>query len=165
MSCELYFAYGSNMCTARLRARLPCALPVGSAVLPGWELTYDKRSVDGSGKCTVRPSGREAVHGVLFEIDSLSVEVLDRIEGAGYERLTVTVAVACAQVEAVSYVARDSWIDVSVAPYDWYVGYVLAGAREHSLPASYVDTTLAAEPVADPDLDRTRLHRAALDSG
>lgn len=47
----LYFAYGSNMSSARLRARVPSCRPIGIAFLPGHELRFHKRSKDGSGKC------------------------------------------------------------------------------------------------------------------
>jgi hypothetical protein len=46
-----YFAYGSNMETARLRERMPSAKPLGVAKLSGHELRFHKRSKDGSGKC------------------------------------------------------------------------------------------------------------------
>ena len=47
----LYFAYGSNMLTARLRERMPSCKPLGIAKLPGHALRFHKRSKDQSGKC------------------------------------------------------------------------------------------------------------------
>ena len=47
----LYFAYGSNMCTGRLRQRVPSAAPVRIAKLLNRSLRFHKRSDDRSGKC------------------------------------------------------------------------------------------------------------------
>lgn len=44
------FAYGSNMPTARIRARCPSAVAMGVAELRGYELRWHKISNDGSGK-------------------------------------------------------------------------------------------------------------------
>jgi integrase len=47
----LYFAYGSNMCTGRLRQRVPSANPVRVAKLLNHAFRFHKRSGDLSGKC------------------------------------------------------------------------------------------------------------------
>ena len=49
----LYFAYGSNMFSRRLKhsTRVPSAEVVGVGSIKGYRLTFDKRSNDGSGKC------------------------------------------------------------------------------------------------------------------
>ncbi|MGD8384961.1 MAG: gamma-glutamylcyclotransferase, partial [Lysobacterales bacterium] len=80
-----YFAYGSNMSSKRLRARLPSASLAGVGVLRGHRLVFHKVSNhDGSGKCGIVESTRDHVLGVLYEIDADEKPVLDRIEGAGY---------------------------------------------------------------------------------
>ncbi len=54
-----YFAYGSNMLTARLHERVPSATPIGIGQLEGHALRWDKRSWrDGSGKCDAAPNLR-----------------------------------------------------------------------------------------------------------
>jgi hypothetical protein len=57
---DVYFAYGSNMSTARLRQRMPSCKPLGTAVLSEHKLRFHKRSTDQSGKCNAfaRPCGR-----------------------------------------------------------------------------------------------------------
>ena len=65
----VYFAYGSNMLTARLRERTPSATPIGIGRLTGHVLSWDKRSrADGSGKCDAEATGheRDVIWGVLF---------------------------------------------------------------------------------------------------
>lgn len=47
----VYFAYGSNTSTARLRERMPSCKPLGIATLPGHALRFHKRSTDKSGRC------------------------------------------------------------------------------------------------------------------
>jgi hypothetical protein len=49
----LIFAYGSNMLERRLTARTPSAIPVGTAYVEEYRLTFDKVSTDGSGKCEI----------------------------------------------------------------------------------------------------------------
>ena len=47
----LCFAYGSNVCSGRLRERVPSAVPVRVARLLNHSLRFHKRSGDHSGKC------------------------------------------------------------------------------------------------------------------
>jgi len=86
----LYFAYGSNLSSARLRARLEEVEVVGPAVLAEHRLALDKRGHDGSAKANVVRHPGERVWGVVYELATAHVEVLDRFEG-GYERVGVEV--------------------------------------------------------------------------
>ncbi|HKW19463.1 MAG TPA: gamma-glutamylcyclotransferase family protein, partial [Terriglobales bacterium] len=79
-----YFAYGSNMCTGRLRARVPSARPVFVTQLRCHTLKFQKRSQkDGSAKADAEHTGRESdvVWGVVFEIDAAQKQHLDEAEG------------------------------------------------------------------------------------
>src|SRR5690606_24584752 len=79
----VYFAYGSNMSTARLRKRMPSCKPIGIATLPGHALRFHKRSLDKSGKCNaLATSDADAVMGVLFSFDLVERAQLDKAEGA-----------------------------------------------------------------------------------
>ena len=49
----LFFAYGSNMLTERVRERCPDARPLGAAIARGYVLSFSKRSKDGSSKATL----------------------------------------------------------------------------------------------------------------
>lgn len=135
-----YFAYGSNMLTARLARRVPRARPVGPARLRGHALRFHKKSPDGSGKCNVLPTGRadDVVHGVVFELDERRLPRLHAAEGPGYEFLHLTVDTGDGELEAAIYRARPAWLDDALAPYTWYQRFVVAGAREHGLPDEYV---------------------------
>ena len=61
------FSFGSNMSSNRLLARLPKAKRVGTAVLKGYELTFNMLFKDGSGKCSIPKSDDKnaLVYGVV----------------------------------------------------------------------------------------------------
>ena len=81
-----YFAYGSNMCTERLRRRVPSAVPLRIAKLLNHSLRFHKRSDDGSGKSDAHFTGEptDMVWGVIFEIVARQKRNLDQAEGLGY---------------------------------------------------------------------------------
>jgi hypothetical protein len=166
-----YFAYGSNMSTARLRARMPSAKPLGLATLPGHTLRFHKRSKkDQSAKCDAfaTEDDEDAVIGVLFSFDPAEREALDRHEGAGkgYDGKVVTVINDKGRRRKVlTYLASEDAIDGSLKPYSWYKDHVLAGSKEHSLPADYVSRFIeAVEVIEDPDAKRDAKERAMLGS-
>lgn len=162
-----YFAYGSNMATARLQDRMPSATPLGIATLFGHELRFHKRSKkDKSGKCDAFATGNDddAVIGVLFKFDPAERGDLDAHEGAGkgYDAKTVTVIDSLGQRrEVLTYLASPDAIDGRLKPYTWYKDHVLVGAREHGLPADYIAACIeAVEAVEDPDRARDQRERA-----
>lgn len=165
----MYFAYGSNMATARLRRRMPSCEPLGMATLPGYALRFHKRSSDKSGKCNALAGGNDdGVMGVLFSFDPAELAKLDEAEGvgAGYERAMVTVIDDKGRrLEVLTYLATPGYIDDGLKPYGWYKDFVVAGAREHGLPPEYVDGHIQpVEAIDDPDKTRDRKQRATLGS-
>lgn len=149
------FAYGSNMPAARLRERCPSARAIGIAELPGYDLRWHKRSSDGSGKCDIVFSDAGvSVFGVLYEIAAAEKADLDRAEGLGYGYEEIDIKVHCGgePLTAKAYRATDT--DSALRPYTWYRALVIAGAKEHRLPAAYI-AGLESVP-ADEDADRTR---------
>ncbi|MCO8124682.1 gamma-glutamylcyclotransferase [Stieleria sp. TO1_6] len=160
----LYFAYGSNMLTERLRQRTPSCRPLGTAQLPGYRLKFHKRSTDGSGKCDAFHTGdpSHVVIGVLFHICSAETQALDIAEslGSGYERRRVIVNAQGSQerVEAELYIAMKTAIDASLKPYRWYKSLVTAGAREHGLSAAYRAHLENHPEIDDPDTQRHQDH-------
>lgn len=167
-----YFAYGSNMATARLRKRTPSAEPLGMATLPGHELRFHKRSKkDKSAKCDAFATGDDdsACIGVLFSFDPAERADLDLAEGAGkgYDAKVVTVINSQGRRrKALTYLASPDAIDDTLKPYSWYKDHVLAGAKEHSLPPDYVAEWIEPiEAVEDPDAERDREERAIIKPG
>ncbi len=161
-----YFAYGSNMLTERLRARVSSAQPVGRARLLSHSLHFHKRSEqDGSSKGDAYFTGNEddVVWGVIFEIADCQKPDLDRCEGLGhgYEEQDVTVIDSDGNPQrAYMYVAAESHIAPALHPYTWYKRLVVDGAREHGLPDDYVAEIEAVNATEDPD--RARAARNAI---
>ncbi len=146
------------MLSARLKARCPSARALGVAELPGHELRWHKRSMDGSGKCDVAPASSDlAVFGVVYEIDADDKPALDRAEGLGdgYDQKDATVILNGDVVTASIYFATTT--NPGLKPYTWYKALVVAGAKEHGLPAPYIASLEAVEASEDPD--RTRHER------
>jgi cation transport regulator ChaC len=154
-----YFAYGSNMSTARLKApkRVPFAKPKTTGTIFGHALKFNKVSKDRlgnrSGKGHIEETGNQndLVYGVVFEITEKEKPALDRAEGLGYgyAEKTVTVTTSNGEIEAITYYGTN--LDDSLKPYDWYMGHVIAGARENDLPADYIAKLEQIEATEDPN--------------
>ncbi|NTH16648.1 RES domain-containing protein [Agrobacterium rhizogenes] len=164
----VYFAYGSNMQTLRLRFRTPGSKVIGIATLVGHELHFHKSSKDGSAKCDAFWTGSPAdlVVGVLYNIPVAQKAALDKAEGLGhgYDEATITVLTGEGRpVDAVTYLASDGAIDDKLKPYQWYKDFVESGAREHDLPDAYVQRYIAdVAAVPDPDESRDKARRAEI---
>jgi gamma-glutamylcyclotransferase len=161
----LYFAYGSNMCTGRLRCRVPSAQFVCVAKLPGHTFRFQKRSTDGSAKGDALETGdaQDVVWGVVFDIADREKPALDDAEGmgAGYLEKTATVIDEAGQEHQGSlYYADAGHIDAAWQPYSWYKHFVVDGARQHALPGTYVDAIAPMPDIADPNRERDTRNRA-----
>ena len=152
----LTFAYGSNMATQRLAARIPARF-ITTALLPSYRLAFHQRSGDGSGKCDIVPASEQAcVYGVIWEIASHHKPTLDRYEGLGHAydetALLVTDLHSTREFEVQAYVGKQT--AQGMRPYHWYKHHVLSGAREHALPAAYIRALERIEALDDPDAER-----------
>jgi gamma-glutamylcyclotransferase len=160
----VYFAYGSNMLTRRLRARTPSAIAIETGFIEGCRLAFEKVSLDGSGKCTILRAVDRAqrVYGVLFRIDTSEAQKLDTAEGlgTGYRKFEARVITPTGTSAAVSYIGDKT--DSLWVPYDWYKELVIAGAVEHGLPSTYIDGLRSVASRADPNRDRDARNRAIL---
>lgn len=160
----LYFAYGSNMSVKRITERVSSARKVCVGKLPGHELLFRKHSkIDGSAKCDIAQSEAMGVCviGVVFDIAAEQIKILDRFEGLGngYDSKTVDIFIAASEpVMAMAYYATS--INSELKPYHWYKRHVLVGARENSLPQSYIRSIENIESVEDSDIERAELELA-----
>lgn len=157
----LYAAYGSNLHPLRLSRRLATARLLGTSFLDDWSLRFHKRSVDGSGKCSIQ-NGSSGVHFAIYDISEADRQLLDTIEGvgSGYSEISIDVP---GFGPCFSYAASDTHIDDSLIPYDWYKKLVLAGARAHGFPAAYIEKILSVASRRDPDLVRQQEMRGLVD--
>ncbi|MCW8944487.1 MAG: gamma-glutamylcyclotransferase [Sedimenticola sp.] len=163
MSQLYYFAYGSNMSTRRLGARIPTANPLSQATLAGHTLRWHKQGRDGSGKCDAFYTGEDdhRVVGVLYEIAIEDRPLLDQFEGVGlgYDVASVEIVLPTGET-CLAFTYRATRIDASFIPYHWYKEHVIQGAREHELPDDYI---IQLESVASmEDIDRIRHTRELL---
>jgi len=157
------FCYGSNLFSPRLRARVPGAALLSVGCVRGRRLRFHKRSVDGSAKADAHFTGHGAdcVWGAVFAIPGDQKPQLDACEflGVGYDEVAVELlGVSGADARCSLYQARLEAIDRRGRPYDWYLELVLAGAREHGLPAEYIDWLTRIDCVVDDDWQRRERH-------
>lgn len=132
----LYFAYGSNLETGRIRARISSARKDSVACLEHHRLVCNKLGRDGSAKANLAPAAGHRAWGVLYRIDAAHLDDLDRFEG-GYQRVEVEVRTAAGEIcRATTY--RSDRIASDPTPFDWYRALILEGAREHGLPEEHL---------------------------
>jgi gamma-glutamylcyclotransferase len=79
------FAYGSNLCPARLARRVREYRSEGIGILGGYVLRFNKIGRDGSAKCNVARMGDPAnfVMGVIYRLTAAGRSALGLIEGLG----------------------------------------------------------------------------------
>ncbi|KAM3502608.1 hypothetical protein MY10362_004735 [Beauveria mimosiformis] len=97
----LYFAYGSNLSTAQMRARCPLSTAIGLGFLPRWRWIINSRGYanilpPSSSPCsssstttTAADDDDDGVYGLLYLLPPRDEEILDRFEGVphAYEKL------------------------------------------------------------------------------
>ena len=163
----LYFAYGSNMCLARLRKRVPSSVAKAVGYLARHRLVFNKPSTDGSGKGTIAFTGcdDDRVYGVVYEFADAERHLLDQAEGLGYgyNALSVPVQLPHGPIEAMTYIAILQ--DESLKPYHWYKAFVVQGARQNRLPPGYIKQLDAVVSTADPEPNRQAQNDAILNNG
>ena len=89
-----YFAYGSNLSEAQMKARRPGARHAGRAALRGYRIAFAGYSaLWGGAVATLAPDPKGRVRGVLYELTAPDLEALDRWEGHPhyYRRVRATV--------------------------------------------------------------------------
>ncbi len=135
----LYFAYGSNLVSQRMRSRVPSASALGRARLPGMRLTLDKHGADGTGKANLAEDPEASVWGVVYALDPLHWPGLDACE-PGYVRIEAGVEVdwnpRSRSLRVETYVSHRLTRDP--VAHAWYRSLLVEGAREHGLPEAHV---------------------------
>jgi len=142
-------------------ARLPNAKRVGTAILKGYELTFDMLFSDGSGKCSIQKTDKAdaLVYGVVYEVNADEKLILEEIEGPGYDCVDITVELLNGQtIDTHCYIANTH--DEDVLPFDWYVKHVHRGALEAGVPKAYSDAILNRPQKSDPNKERAAIEFA-----
>lgn len=158
----LYFAYGSNLHPARLAARTPSCHALGRAVLARHVLRFHKRGRDGSAKCDAWFTGdpTDRLYGVVYRIARAERQHLEQAEdlGRGYDCGRVRVVMGQRTLTLLTFRARPQALAPDLYPFDWYLAYVVSGARQHCLPAGYVARLERTPSLRDPDPKRAALN-------
>lgn len=137
MAALHYFAFGSNLHRARLQGRAPSARALGPARLEGFRLCADKRSSDGSGKLNLARDAAASVWGVAFRIEPEDLAALAGFE-PGYLQIGVSVQLrGGGALAATTFLSEQRAVGLRLQP--GYRELVIAGAREHALPAEWIE--------------------------
>ena len=136
-----YFGYGSNMSRAifcERRGMRPLATRWGW--LEGWRLCFDLPIGPGErAVANIAPEPGARTCGVLWLLDPKALDRLDRSEGVPqvYRRIHVEIVVG-GEERVAAFTYRSPWTVAGRKPSARYLGLLVAGAREHGLPAEYV---------------------------
>lgn len=154
-----YLAYGSNLHPLRIIERVSSSRLVGIARLERYDVTFVKRSVDGSAKCNLlfTDDVDDVAYAAIYQISESQKHLLDKAEGLGhgYEETTFEMNVNDAALSCFAYIAASSHLDPALVPYDWYKALVIEGARYHRFPKAYIDRLDRTECLPDPDAERS----------
>jgi hypothetical protein len=137
MSRVHYFAYGSNLDEAQMRARCPSSSALFPARLPHHRLEFTHFSSRWrGGAADVVPHFGGAVWGLVYALDDVDVVRLDRLEG-GYDRVLLDV-LDCPEAvrRVVTYTVRRKG---TFRPTPVYLEKMVGSAESWSFPAEYVD--------------------------
>lgn len=136
------FAYGSNLDPQRFQFRARNwngCYQLGS--LLGYELRFNKRSLNYGVAANVVPHPTRRVWGIVVELNDADLEAIDRCEGypTNYNRVPRQFLLADnSEVEGYVYMATSAWIVEGKYPNSEYLGYVTRGAIACGLPENYI---------------------------
>src|SRR5438067_1448327 len=137
-----YSGYGSDMSRSifcERRGMRPLATRWGW--LEGYRLCFDLPIGPGErAVANVQPQAGARTCGVLYLLDPGELDRLDRSEGVPrgfYRRIPIEVVVG-GEERVAAFTYQSSWTVAGRKPSARYLGLLVAGAREHGLPAEYV---------------------------
>lgn len=107
--------------------------------LHGYELKFNKKSKDGSGKANIVVNPNEVIEGRLFELTTKQFTKLEGYE-KGYHREDVQINVGDKEISAITYLADVDKIDNSLEPSEDYLDLIVCGAHEEpQLSDEYIE--------------------------
>lgn len=141
-----YFAYGSNLLKDQMMERTGAIgsveHPPRIARLENHRLVFERLEDTGPAFANIRSPG-DGVLGVVYRCSQAELERLDHFE-QGYERQTIEVTDQQDEVlAAAAYIISPSQSAGFARPENEYLARIVAGARQHGLPESYVHQIIA----------------------
>jgi len=107
--------------------------------LNGYELKFNKKSKDGSGKANIVVNPEEVIEGRLFELTNKQLIKLESYE-KGYHKKDVQINVEGKEISATIYVADADKIDNSLKPTEDYLDLIVCSAYEEpQLSDEYIE--------------------------
>jgi len=128
-SVKLYFAYGMNTNKDEMAYRCPAAVPVGKAVLHGYQFEFKSFA-------TIVPNPNEKVEGALWSITPIDEMALDVLEGFPefYTKKNVKVIHDDMSYIAMTYIMSPR--EQNYPPSDGYYSMVSEGYQQFGLSQS-----------------------------
>ncbi|MFB2891353.1 gamma-glutamylcyclotransferase family protein [Aerosakkonemataceae cyanobacterium BLCC-F50] len=141
-SLQRVFMYGSNLDCDRLRSRIKnWDGKYLRAVLPGYELRFNKRLKIGGVAANVMPHSTRKVWGIIVELETDDLNCLDQREGypSHYNRHECVVYTEnLRKINAQVYIACPEHITEGQLPSYEYLEYIIKGGNNCGLPYDYV---------------------------
>jgi gamma-glutamylcyclotransferase (GGCT)/AIG2-like uncharacterized protein YtfP len=139
----LYFAYGSNLDTTQMNARLGRIPTSVVARLPGYRFAFNTNDPQlGQMYANLVVDTGSEVWGVVYTCSLADLESLDDYEDvrSGHYRRGRVVAITRAgeHLEAQAYFACQERLCPERKPSPEYARKILSGARTHGLPPEYI---------------------------
>lgn len=128
-----YFAYGSNCDPAVMERKRVAYVSARYALLPGYRMRFNKRSLRASvpagvGFANIEEDATSTVEGVLYEIPDDQLEGLDASERypEHYRRIEVVVRTEEGEESCFCYQAQPDKVDPDLKPSRNYLNHILA---------------------------------------
>jgi gamma-glutamylcyclotransferase (GGCT)/AIG2-like uncharacterized protein YtfP len=155
---QFYFAYGSNMNPARVKARGIDYIDFLPGRLDAYQLRFNKRATGKQGVAYANIGYRQGsvVEGVLYRLPNpQAIELMDPFEGhpVRYCRELLSIATASKVELAWVYLANSQVIADGLLPQRSYLNHLLAGSSLYS--EAYHQWLLSHECIEDDEADST----------
>lgn len=135
---HLYFAYGSNLLLEQIKKRgvVYSKMP---AKLMDYELKFNKvaKADPRKGFANVEPKQGSVVEGIVYELDNITVGLLDKMEGTPnhYEKTIVEVVLESGEkINAITYVANSKMVRDGLLPARDYINKFLVDGEKYLSP-------------------------------
>jgi hypothetical protein len=143
-----YFIYGSNLLDSRLDERLKVlnsfSLAKERVILEDYKFIYNKKSKDGSAKANLISKEGSKTEGIaICLLEDTLFEFGEKFE-IGYDLKSVDVSYFDEQANKKTFAAK-TFISNNLTdsrPTEEYVGLIISGAHENSLPDEYITEIL-----------------------